>query len=445
MPDDPKERCSPQQSLASAVALVAEGAEDAMADLKRLVAVDTSFPPGVGYPAFAELIAELTHSLGFTAQKVVVPEGLWRIPGDFARGERTNLVCRRRTGKSVISLYFHVDTVPRAPGWSGDPFTLRRAGSCLFGLGAADMKGTIAAVLLALRTAQKCQLPLAYDPDLLLCTDEEGGLYPGVRYLAEQGLVAGHALNLNGVAAPRIWAGCFGTINLLIQVKGEAVHSAEGNRAGYGVNAIEGALPILNALSALKSQVVRRTSALPPPPHVNGPLTAQLSIAAVHGGCAGGQVPALCEILVSRRYAPEETFEEACAEMEAAIRKAVAGTPLAVEFHLVGHLSPVDDPGGPHWPRWQKALCAGFGYAPADFRRWGATSSSDFGFVQNAGIREGLLGGLGRPECNIHGPDEHTTLEDIVALAKSVLAYLAADFEADLIPESDKLCKGKFS
>jgi len=65
--------------------------------------------------------------------------------------------------------------------------------------------------------------------------------------------------------------------------------------------------------------------------------------------------------------------------------------------------------------------------------------------VQKAGIREGLLGGLGRPERNIHGPGEHTTLEDIVALAKSVLAYLAADFEADLIPESDKLCKGKFS
>ena len=43
-------------------------------------------------------------------------------------------------------------------------------------------------------------------------------------------------------------------------------------------------------------------------------------------------------------------------------------------------------------------------------------------------MREVLLGGLSRPERNGHGPDEHTTVGDIVALARSVLAYLAADF-----------------
>ena len=50
-------------------------------------------------------------------------------------------------------------------------------------------------------------------------------------------------------------------------------------------------------------------------------------------------------------------------------------------------------------------------------------------------MREVLLGGLARPERNIHGPDEHTTVDDIVALARSVLAYLAADFAADLNPD----------
>ena len=34
-----------------------------------------------------------------------------------------------------------------------------------------------------------------------------------------------------------------------------------------------------------------------------------------------------------------------------------------------------------------------------------------------------------------HGPDEHTTVDDIVALARSVLAYLAVDFAADLNPD----------
>jgi succinyl-diaminopimelate desuccinylase len=81
--------------------------------------------------------------------------------------------------------------VPATHGWTTDPLRLRRDGDQLFGLGAADMKGSIAAALLALRVAHAVGLPLAYDPVLLFCTDEEGGLYPGVHYLAEQGFLEG--------------------------------------------------------------------------------------------------------------------------------------------------------------------------------------------------------------------------------------------------------------
>jgi succinyl-diaminopimelate desuccinylase len=101
-------------------------------------------------------------------------------------------VATRRSGKPVCGLYFHVDTVPAAPGWRSDPLRLAREGDRLIGLGAADMKGSIAAALLALRAAVASGVELAYDPMLLFCTDEEGGLYPGVRYLAEQGKLEGH-------------------------------------------------------------------------------------------------------------------------------------------------------------------------------------------------------------------------------------------------------------
>lgn len=57
------------------------------------------------------------------------------------------------------------------------------------------------------------------------------------------------------------------------------------------------------------------------------------------------------------------------------------------------------------------------------------------GWVQRAGIKEILLGGLAAPERRIHGPDEHTTLDDIKALVRSVLAYPAAAFDPDTIPE----------
>lgn len=420
--------------LAALEGIAAEG-EGAVANLARMIPVDTSFPPGAGYGAFADLMEEFARPLGFSTRRVNVPEALWRVPGGPAHGERVNLIAERRTAKPVCGLYFHVDTVPAAPGWTRDPFMLTREGETLYGLGAADMKGTIAAVLLALRAAAKHDVELAYDPTLLFCTDEESGLYPGVRYLAEQGLLEGHILNFNGTAAPRVWAGCFGLFNLLVRLRGQAVHAGEGNRSGAGVNAIEGALPLLNALATLKPAIAARASSLQPPPHATGPLRPQLNIATAHGGTAGGQVPAQFEIMIARRYAPEEKFEDALGEIETVIREATASSGLSVETALIGHLVPTGDPTGPHWPRWQKALSAGFGYAPDDFRKWGAASCSDFGYVQKAGMQEILLGGLGRPERNVHAPDEHTTIGDIVALAKSVLCYLAADFEGDLNPD----------
>ena len=53
------------------------------------------------------------------------------------------------------------------------------------------------------------------------------------------------------------------------------------------------------------------------------------------------------------------------------------------------------------------------------------------GWVQRAGIQEILLGGLIRPDSNAHAPDEFTTIDDVVGLARAVLLYLAADFAED--------------
>jgi len=418
-------------TLADVFVALERAAETAVEDLRRMVAVDTSFPPGGGYDAFADLMEQFAAPLALCCERIVVPEHLWRAPG--ADGTRTNLIARSRSGKPVLGLYFHVDTVPPAPGWRTDPFALSRSGDELIGLGAADMKGSIAAALLALRAADLAGLALAYDPMLLLCTDEEAGLYPGVRYLAEQGHLEGHILNFNGSAAPRIWAGCFGLFTLTVRVHGKSAHA--GEQRSQGANAIEAALPILNALAALKPKIAQRESGLPPPPGASGPLTGQLDVSAAHGGQCGGQIPSLFEILLCRRYAPEEDFAAARVEIETVIADAARG--LDVEVILTGHLKPTSDPFGVHWPRWQSALSAGFGYAPEDFARWGACGCSDFGWVQQAGMQEVLLTGLGRPESGIHAPGEHTTLSDIVALAKSVLAYLSAEFRPDLRPEAN--------
>lgn len=422
-------------AISTAFAAIDRTEDSVCADLASMLAIDTSFPPGDGYAAFADLLQSKLTPLGFAFRRVTVPPALWQGDAAQAGGDRVNLIAERRTGRPVCGLYFHTDTVPAGDGWTCPPFALTRDGPRLIGRGAADMKGTIVAALLALRTLDAQNIALAYDPVLLLCTDEEGGLYPGIRYLAEQGLIEGHLLSFNGGAAPRIWAGCFGSFDLRVSLTGRAAHS--GDPAG-GLNAIEAALPLLNALTTLKARVEARRSALPAPPHYGDrPLTALLTLAAAHGGQKGSSLPARFDLLINRRYAPEERFDDALRELRDTIANATRDTGLGVQTELLGHLAPVSDPTGPHWPRWQAALSAGFGFAPDEFRAWGASSSSDMGWVQQAGIQEILLGGLGRPDNNVHGADEFTTLNDVRALARAILAYLAANFAPTLLADSE--------
>lgn len=396
--------------------------------LARLVAIDTSFPPGRGYAAFAELLETLFVPLGLSCRRVEVPEALWRTPE--AAGARINVIAapaeRRLPG---CGIYVHTDTVPPGDGWTRPPLMLTRAGERLYGRGAADMKGTLAALYAALSAAREAGLPLAFDPVLLACTDEEGGLYPGVRYLAEQKLIGcEQVICLNGGAAPRIWAGCFGSLDLAVTVTGHAAHS--GDPGPHGVNAVEQALPIVAALMALKEKVEARTSAMPAPPHFAGaPLRARLTLAAIHGGSKGSALPGACRLLVNRRVMPEETMDSALAELEATVAEgARASHALDVATEVVGRLDPVVDPdaGGDCWPRWRRALAWGFGWPDAAFARYGSSTSSDMGYLRAAGVSGMMLGGLSRPDNHTHAADEFTTSADIAGLARALLAYLAA-------------------
>lgn len=403
--------------------------------LGELIGVDTSFPPGHGYGALADLLERWFAPLGFVFERHSVPEHLWRTAHGGEDGERINLVGRLRESGPVCAMYFHTDVVPPGGNWLGDPFVLRQAGERLIGRGAADMKGAIAAVWAALQALRDCSAPLVYQPHLLFCTDEEGGAYPGIRYLAETGQIQGHLLSFNGQAAARIWAGCFGSLDFVIDVTGRSSHSGD---ARDGVNAVEEALPLLRHLIELKTAVEARTSELAPPPHwpPDTPLHERLTIAAVHGGHKGSSLPDNCRILVNRRYAPETPYEAVLLELEQTVATALRGSKaVGWQTGVTGHLAPVADPVGPHWPRWQQALSAGFGFNPDDFRKFGASSSSDMGWVQRAGIQEILLGGLVRPTSYAHGAEEFTTASDLMGLAAAVAAYHSADFLPDLIPE----------
>ncbi|MDE0783855.1 MAG: M20/M25/M40 family metallo-hydrolase [Planktomarina sp.] len=395
-------------------------------ELASFISIDTSFPPGSGYTAFATLITEILTPLGFEIECFDVPESLWKSQSSY--GPRTNMIAKRNSLTPTHYIYFHMDTVPAGEGWTYPPFELTQKDGYLYGRGTADMKGTISATLGAIRTLDQTKSTFEFNPVLLFCTDEEGGLYPGIRYLAECGKIDGPVLCLNGQSQPRIWAGCFGSIDLRIRFEGRAAHSGDPRN---GINAIEEALPVLAQLRNLKEKTEKRISTLPPQPGSNAtPLHARLTLTMARGGEKGSSLPGLFEINLNRRYLQDENIDEVTKEIRDVIDGAVLKTKLIDwNWNIEGHLAPVSDPwGNEYWPRWVAALSHGFNWPIDQFKVWGSSTSSDMGWVQQAGRREILLGGLSRPDRNVHAADEHTTVEDLMGLARSILFYLAKDF-----------------
>jgi succinyl-diaminopimelate desuccinylase len=387
--------------------------------LARLIAIDTSAAPGRYSGTFAGVLQDMFAPLGFSFRRVEVPQSL--LPASDAT-PRISMVAGRRTGRRICTLYFNTDALPAGEGWSRPPFSLSRQGNRLYGRGTAEVKGAIAAVWSALRAADAVGLGLRFDPVLLFCTDEERGLYPGLRHLASEGLIDGHVMCLNGPAAPKIWTGSLGRIDLSVRIE-TLLPTGTGN-----ANAVEAAAQLTTQLVALKDQIEVRTSGLvPPESHPPGaPLQSGMAVSAVRGG-DGDFSPNSCALTVSREYLPEEQFEHVHAELVAMVRQVAERMPaFRVQTVLAGHRAPVVAPDqGPNWPRWQQALSWGFGYSPSNFRRSASREPSPMGFVQQAGIQEILVGGLGRPNSQKGEADEFTTIEDVEALARSVLAYLA--------------------
>lgn len=155
---------------------------DVVALLGRLVAAPSPNPPG-DERRIAAVVCEEADALGLPAPRL------------FARDPmRPNLILEVGEGAPRLILAAHLDTMP--PGdvsdWASDPFVLTRRDRRLFGLGSADMKGAIAAALVAMsRWAHGARGRGSVA--LVLAADEENCSAYGMAWLAQQGLLVGDA------------------------------------------------------------------------------------------------------------------------------------------------------------------------------------------------------------------------------------------------------------
>ena len=225
---------------------------------------------------------------------------------DVVEGSRRNVLGTFRFPKPGPRLWFngHLDTVPVSGEWETDPHRLTERDGRLYGLGALDMKGGIAASVAAAVAAAGADL--GGEIGFSGVVDEEG-CSNGARAQVERGL--------DGVDAVIIGEPCFGSeanpvpiltpgkVLYRVRVMGKAAH---GFQPDEGINAVEEAARIVAALPSLR-QVEH-------PALGKGPV-GTLKIAGGYETYAV-VVPERCEFIVSRMIVPGETREACKADLE---------------------------------------------------------------------------------------------------------------------------------
>jgi acetylornithine deacetylase len=392
---------------------------DLVALLQRLVAV----PSVVGSEGACQAdVAELMRGC-CDAVDVWEPDPSWldRHPAYFHHGTsfagRPNVVgtVRGRGGRSLI-LNAHVDVVDPGPveAWTHGPWSGAVAGGKLYGRGAVDDKAGLAAMLFAARCLRA--LGLAPDGDVILesVVDEEWGgggtlatLHRG--YRADAAIVF-EPSDLDLCPASR------GGQAFRVTVHGRGAHPI---RSYEGVSALEKAIPVLAGLRRLEAD---RQARLRTPLFARYPIFAPIVVGKIAADRIPSKVPETCVLEGLMGYAPNETYQEARADLEACVaavaaadpwlhahpprvawlglNKEGAETPVAHPFVQLASAAVGDATGRP-------PVLAGF---PA---------GCDLPYLaRHAGIPSVVFG---PGNCTVaHGSDEHVPVDEIVAAAKMI-------------------------
>ncbi|HOW49448.1 MAG TPA: M20/M25/M40 family metallo-hydrolase, partial [Rubrivivax sp.] len=211
--------------------------------LQELVRVPTDTPPGNNAP-HAERTAELLQAFGFQAEKHPVPAQEVR---DYGLQSITNLIVRRRWGEGrTVALNAHGDVVPPGEGWTHDPYGGEVADGKLYGRAAAVSKSDFSTYTFAVRALESLGAPLRGGVELHFTYDEEFGGELGPGWLLKQGLTQPDLLLAAGFSYQVVTAhnGC---LQMEVTVHGKMAHAAIPDT---GVDALQGATAILNALYA---------------------------------------------------------------------------------------------------------------------------------------------------------------------------------------------------
>ena len=396
------------------------------ADLVRFPTIN---PPGEAYAPCAEFIAARMARSGFET-RLIRAEGT---PGDSDRYPRLNVVARREGGRSGPCVHFngHIDVVEVGSGWTVEPFAgLVREGR-LYGRGACDMKGGLAAAIVA------AERFVALHPDhpgaieVSGTVDEESGGHGGVAHLARIGLLArprvDHVIIPEPLGHDRVCVGHRGAWWAEIETRGRIAH---GSMPFLGDCAVRHMGAVVARMERdLWPALSKRRTAMPVVPEGAGAAT--LNINAVHGGEAEGHdglpapnVPHSCRMVLDRRFLIEERLEDVKGEVVALLDTLKAERP-GFDYGLrdVMEILPTQTPeGAPVVAALDRAIGDVLGHAPAHIASPGTYDQKHFARLGH--VEDCVAYGPGRLEL-AHQPDEFIGIDDMVTSAKVMARALA--------------------
>lgn len=287
---------------------VAQHFDEETAFLQQLVRVPTDTPPGNNAP-HAERTAELLRAWGWEVEAHPVPEAEVKAAG---LQSLTNLIVRRRYGAGgpTIALNAHGDVVPPGEGWTHAPYGGEIVDGRMYGRATAVSKSDFASFTHAVRALEAVARPKHGGIELHFTYDEEFGGDLGPGWLLKHGLTRPDLMIAAGFSYQVVTAhnGC---LQLEVTVQGDMAHAAIPDS---GIDALQGATHILNALYRLNADYLQVRSS------VEGITHPYLNVGLIEGGTNTNVVPGKVVFKLDRRMIPEENP----AEVEAALRKTIA-------------------------------------------------------------------------------------------------------------------------
>ncbi|MGH1368216.1 MAG: acetylornithine deacetylase/succinyl-diaminopimelate desuccinylase family protein [Maritimibacter sp.] len=300
-----------------------------------LIRIPTLNPPGDEYLTICEAL-EARLAAGGWQVELIRAHGT---PGDSDAYPRWNMIARFEGAQAGPCVHFnsHHDVVEVGHGWTRDPFGGALEGDRIYGRGACDMKGGLAASIVAAEAFIAVHPDFAGAIEISATADEETGGYGGVAYLAEHGRFdperVQHVIIPEPLGKDRICLGHRGVWWAEIETHGRIAH---GSMPFLGDSAIRHMGAVLEEMEAtLFPLLAGKTTAMPVVPE--GAKQSTLNINSIHGGekeqdegYTGLPAPCVadrCRIIIDRRFLIEEDLDEVKAEISALMERVRAKRP----------------------------------------------------------------------------------------------------------------------